>query len=300
MAGPARNGRGVEGDPAALIRDHEGRTMRTGGIPDHDRRSAVGDGVGKGLLRHPKHGELDVRRRAAGVRSLEADLPARCLADAGHEPFERRPGAQLVEDREAKVPADFPEAVGDRSRERSGASVAGRVETADQDRHLLQRIVVKICSESSALDLGRSHDGVALGPEGLDPCVCLEDNDDDQEPQQRDADSEPERGIAERDHGGIRRRGRQFHCHVYGMVTAMRTTIDTVGRLVIPRSLRDRIGLAGGGEVELELDGAAIRIEPVGGSSFREKDGLLVIPAAGTSLTGAAVRELIDADRHGR
>lgn len=89
-------------------------------------------------------------------------------------------------------------------------------------------------------------------------------------------------------------------CHVYGMLRAMRTTIDRAGRLVIPRSLRGRIGLAGGGEVELELDGAAIRIEPVGGSSFREEDGLLVIPATGTSLTGAAVRELIDADRHGR
>ena len=50
------------------------------------------------------------------------------------------------------------------------------------------------------------------------------------------------------------------------MVDTMRTTIDKAGRLVIPRPLRDRVGLAGGGEVELELDGAAIRIEPVGGS----------------------------------
>ena len=84
------------------------------------------------------------------------------------------------------------------------------------------------------------------------------------------------------------------------MVDAMRTTIDKAGRLVIPRSLRDRIGLAGGGEVEIELDGAAVRIEPVGGSALREQDGLLVIPAAGAPLTSAAVRELIDADRHGR
>lgn len=80
----------------------------------------------------------------------------------------------------------------------------------------------------------------------------------------------------------------------------MRTTIDKAGRLVIPRPLRDRIGLAGGGEVELELDGAAIRIEPVGGSGLREEGGLLLIPASGTLLTAAAVRELIDADRHGR
>lgn len=52
--------------------------------------------------------------------------------------------------------------------------------------------------------------------------------------------------------------------------------------------------------MELALDGAAVRIEPVAGSEFKEDGGLLVIPAAGTPITGAAVRELIDADRHGR
>jgi AbrB family looped-hinge helix DNA binding protein len=80
----------------------------------------------------------------------------------------------------------------------------------------------------------------------------------------------------------------------------MRTTIDKAGRLVIPRRLRDRIGLAGGGEVELELDGAALRIEPVSGSELKEVDGFLVIPATGTPITGDEVRQLIDADRHGR
>ena len=79
----------------------------------------------------------------------------------------------------------------------------------------------------------------------------------------------------------------------------MRTTIDKAGRLVIPRSLRDRIGLVGGGEVELELDGSAVRIEPVSGSDLKDVAGLLVIPATGTPLTGDLVRELIDADRHG-
>lgn len=80
----------------------------------------------------------------------------------------------------------------------------------------------------------------------------------------------------------------------------MRTTIDKAGRLVIPRSVRERIGLAGGGEVELELDGAAVRIEPVSGHVLKEKAGRLVIPATGRALTASEVRELIDADRHGR
>lgn len=80
----------------------------------------------------------------------------------------------------------------------------------------------------------------------------------------------------------------------------MRTTIDKAGRLVIPRPLRDRIGLAAGGEVAIELDGAAIRIMPVGGSGLRKSGDLLVIPASGAPLRAAAVRELTDADRHGR
>ena len=85
-----------------------------------------------------------------------------------------------------------------------------------------------------------------------------------------------------------------------GSIHAMRTTMDKAGRLVIPRSLRNRIGLAGGGEVELELDGAGVRIEPVAGADLREDGGLLFIPAAGTPINDTLVRELIDADRHGR
>jgi AbrB family looped-hinge helix DNA binding protein len=80
----------------------------------------------------------------------------------------------------------------------------------------------------------------------------------------------------------------------------MRTTIDRAGRLVIPRSIRDRIGLAGGGEVELELDGGAVRIEPVSGHDLKEEHALLVIPATGAPITGATIRELIDGDRYGR
>lgn len=80
----------------------------------------------------------------------------------------------------------------------------------------------------------------------------------------------------------------------------MRTTVDKAGRFVIPRPLRERIGLADGGEVEVELDGAAIRVQPVSGGGLRDDGGLLVIPASGTPLTAAAVRELLDADRHGR
>jgi AbrB family looped-hinge helix DNA binding protein len=81
----------------------------------------------------------------------------------------------------------------------------------------------------------------------------------------------------------------------------MRTTIDKAGRLVIPREIRRQVGLAGGDEVDVEVDGAGIHIEPVAGSELVEKDGLLIIRGSpGSRLTDAMVRELIDADRYRR
>jgi antitoxin component of MazEF toxin-antitoxin module len=67
--------------------------------------------------------------------------------------------------------------------------------------------------------------------------------------------------------------------------------------LVIPRSLRAQVGLLRGGEVELAVDGAAIRLEPVAGRDLVEEDGLLVIPPAGITLDDAAVRDLRHADQ---
>lgn len=80
----------------------------------------------------------------------------------------------------------------------------------------------------------------------------------------------------------------------------MRTTIDKAGRLVIPRTIRAHIGIPQGGEVEVQLDGAGIRIEPVAGTALVQEGGLLMIPATGTRMDDAQVLEVIDADRHGR
>jgi len=88
------------------------------------------------------------------------------------------------------------------------------------------------------------------------------------------------------------------HCPVCGSMHGMRTTIDKAGRLVVPRSLRGAIGLVDGGPVEVELDGAGIRVEPVAGRELREEQGLLVIPATGVPIDDTVVKGLIDADRH--
>jgi AbrB family looped-hinge helix DNA binding protein len=76
----------------------------------------------------------------------------------------------------------------------------------------------------------------------------------------------------------------------------MKTTVDRAGRLVIPRRLREQVALAGGGEVEIELDGLGLRIEPVAGAGVREEAGFLV-PARGRPIDVEAVRAIVDADR---
>lgn len=76
----------------------------------------------------------------------------------------------------------------------------------------------------------------------------------------------------------------------------MRTTIDKAGRVVIPKPLRDRLGLRPG-EVELTADGNAVRIEAVAGDGLEQRGDRLVIPAVGELLTDDDVRALRDADQ---
>lgn len=77
----------------------------------------------------------------------------------------------------------------------------------------------------------------------------------------------------------------------------MRTTIDAAGRVVIPRAIREQIGLYGASDVEVEVDGAGVRIEPAADGDLAEEDGRLVIPAGGAVVTADAIERLRDADR---
>ncbi len=76
----------------------------------------------------------------------------------------------------------------------------------------------------------------------------------------------------------------------------MRATIDKAGRLVIPKPLRDSLGLVPG-EVEVAADGAALRVEPIASDELASERGRLVIPAVGGYLDDDVVRALRDADQ---
>lgn len=76
----------------------------------------------------------------------------------------------------------------------------------------------------------------------------------------------------------------------------MRATIDKAGRLVIPKALRDSLGLVPG-EVEVIPDGAGLHIEPLAGDKLDDEEGLLVIPAADATISDDLIRTLRDADQ---
>lgn len=76
----------------------------------------------------------------------------------------------------------------------------------------------------------------------------------------------------------------------------MHATIDKAGRLVLPKALRDQVGLRAG-EVNVFADGAGLRIEPVAGEALEEREGRLVIAPSGVDIDDEMVRALRDADQ---
>ena len=61
--------------------------------------------------------------------------------------------------------------------------------------------------------------------------------------------------------------------------------------MVIPKSLRDQVGL-GPGVAEIVVMGAGLRIEPISATDLAEEDGHLVIPASGMKVDDELVQVL--------
>lgn len=80
----------------------------------------------------------------------------------------------------------------------------------------------------------------------------------------------------------------------------METTIDRAGRLVIPKLLREALGLAAGGRVVITEDGGRLIVEPapVEKRLVRKGRGLVCVADDGMpELTAEQVREVLEAGR---
>ena len=77
----------------------------------------------------------------------------------------------------------------------------------------------------------------------------------------------------------------------------MRTTIDSAGRIVIPKAVREAAGLEAGTEVDITFRDGRVEIEPAPRPMrLVQRDGGLVIEAEGEMpvLTADDVRDILE------
>jgi AbrB family looped-hinge helix DNA binding protein len=73
-------------------------------------------------------------------------------------------------------------------------------------------------------------------------------------------------------------------------------TIDSAGRIVLPKPLRDRHGLSSGSELQLRDDGAELHLRPVASDSpLREANGFLVYIGHDSAPSDTAVKQAREA-----
>jgi hypothetical protein len=99
VAGRVRGLGGVGVDARSCVVDRQRGATGRRRVAHEDRRFAVLHSVRQGLLGDPEESELDVGRRARPVGPLQANLTTGEPFDPQHEPVERGPDAEIVEDR---------------------------------------------------------------------------------------------------------------------------------------------------------------------------------------------------------
>jgi AbrB family looped-hinge helix DNA binding protein len=77
----------------------------------------------------------------------------------------------------------------------------------------------------------------------------------------------------------------------------MKTTIDGAGRVVVPKPLREALGLVAGSTVDISRYGAGLQIVPAGRTARLVHDGGVLVATGDTVIDDDDVLNLIDAVR---
>ena len=77
----------------------------------------------------------------------------------------------------------------------------------------------------------------------------------------------------------------------------MHATVDSMGRVVIPKALRDELGLKPGAEIDISRFGGGVHIEPGSREARLEREGDRLVIASDTVIDDDIVFALIDAGR---
>lgn len=78
---------------------------------------------------------------------------------------------------------------------------------------------------------------------------------------------------------------------------AMKVAIDSAGRVVVPKALRDRLGLDAGTTVDISAHGSGLHLTPVGRSARVRTMRGETVAVSDTVITDDDVFAILDADR---
>jgi AbrB family looped-hinge helix DNA binding protein len=77
----------------------------------------------------------------------------------------------------------------------------------------------------------------------------------------------------------------------------MKATIDSVGRIVVPKPLRDALGLTPGSTVDISRYGAGLQLIPAGRTARLVDESGVLVANGTTAIDDDVVFGLIDAGR---
>lgn len=77
----------------------------------------------------------------------------------------------------------------------------------------------------------------------------------------------------------------------------MKAAVDSVGRIVVPKPLRDALGLQPGSEVEISRYGAGLQLIPAGRTARVVVEGGVPVATGETKIDDEVVFGLLDAGR---